>query len=175
MDERSLRILLQPFGLILGLAIVVFLSMYTVKMFDILHISPLIPFLPKEIMTLVGIILILVWFSFFFLGTSYLGTGFIAHNSHRLVTDGIYKYVRNPMVSAIASCIFGLGVLLDQTGLVFASVIWGLIANAQCNKEEIDLEAKFGSKYLRYKDSTPKYIPRIDILLSDVAKKSRGN
>jgi protein-S-isoprenylcysteine O-methyltransferase Ste14 len=174
MDERNIKILLQPFGLIFGLAIVVFLSMYTVKIFGILHISPILPILPNEIMVLVGIILILIWFSFFFLGTSYVGHGFISHSNHRLVTDGIYKYVRNPLVSAIVSCIFGLGLLLDQTGLIFASVIWGLIANAQCNKEEQELEQKFKSKYQNYKNTTPKYIPRIDILLSDVSKKVRG-
>jgi len=77
--------------------------------------------------------------------------------SGRLVTDGIYRFSRNPQI--IGSLLFwsGVGVvgrsgvaLLLVSALLLACLIWLPI-------EEHFLEHKFGEAYKRYCDSVPRF------------------
>lgn len=80
---------------------------------------------------------------------------------HRLVTSGIYRYVRNPSY---------LGLLIGSLGwaLAFRSLA-GVILTAllipplvaRMRSEERLLSSEFGPEYDRYRASTPRLIPRL--------------
>ncbi len=80
-------------------------------------------------------------------------------NVNRLVTTGIYRYSRNPMylgmiLIIISTTIYYLNFLSVFSPLIF--YIW--INKFQINREEIFLENKFGSEYLKYKSKTRRWI-----------------
>jgi protein-S-isoprenylcysteine O-methyltransferase Ste14 len=78
--------------------------------------------------------------------------------STALVTEGIFKWLRNPMYVGAISILAGLSILLASDWMlvmtiVFAPVIhFGIIL-----REERYLEAKFGDAYRQYKTRVPRY------------------
>ena len=79
-----------------------------------------------------------------------------------LVVRGIYRHVRNPMISGVCDILLGEAVALGSTPLL---VWFGLftLANALFIPlvEEPGLERRFGEAYVRYKRHVPAWIPRL--------------
>lgn len=82
----------------------------------------------------------------------------LAPRTKHLMTDGPYKYTRNPMLVGIY--IYDLGVLLWLQSwwplVVFALEI--VLLTLQVRSEEKRLEADFGDEYRAYKQSVPRYL-----------------
>lgn len=82
----------------------------------------------------------------------------LAPRTKHLMTDGPYKFSRNPMLLGIY--IYDIGVLLFLFSLlpilVFAVEV--LLLTLQTHSEEKRLEADFGQEYLDYKKRTGKYL-----------------
>ena len=79
----------------------------------------------------------------------------------RLVVRGIYRYVRNPMISGVTCVLFGETLLLGSIGML----VWCLffvLANVLYipRAEERGLEERFGADYALYKKNVPRWIPR---------------
>jgi protein-S-isoprenylcysteine O-methyltransferase Ste14 len=79
----------------------------------------------------------------------------------RLVVKGIYRHVRNPMISGMCFVLFGEAVLAASLPLLgwFALAV---IVNAVYIPlaEEPGLVQRFGDDYLSYKQNVPRWIPR---------------
>jgi protein-S-isoprenylcysteine O-methyltransferase Ste14 len=84
----------------------------------------------------------------------------ITHEDHELVTNGPYRWIRNPLYTAG-------GLLFAGLGLVAAS--WIFIAGAaallpfvwlRLPKEEAELEDRFGQEYRDYVSRTGRFLPR---------------
>ena len=82
----------------------------------------------------------------------------LAPRTKHLMTDGPYKFTRNPMLVGIY--IYDIGVLFWlQSGwplLVFAAEI--VLLTLQVHSEEKRLEKDFGADYRAYKESVPRYL-----------------
>jgi protein-S-isoprenylcysteine O-methyltransferase Ste14 len=82
----------------------------------------------------------------------------VAPRTKHLMTDGPYKYSRNPMLVGIY--VFDLGVLLWLMSwwawVVFVVEVFFL--TLQVRSEEKRLAADFGEKYLHYKENVPRYL-----------------
>ena len=80
----------------------------------------------------------------------------------KLVTDGIYRYIRHP--SYLGFYIFAIGtqVFLSNifTPIAFAGVLWYFF-NDRIQYEEFYLIQFFGEKYIQYRNKTPTYLPFI--------------
>jgi protein-S-isoprenylcysteine O-methyltransferase Ste14 len=79
----------------------------------------------------------------------------------RLVVRGVYRHVRNPMISGVFAILLGEAVLLGSRVLL----VWFLcfvLLNALYIPlvEEPDLERRFGDDYRLYKRSVRRWIPR---------------
>jgi len=80
----------------------------------------------------------------------------------KLVTTGLYSYIRNPMLLGWIIMLFGLGILLDSISLILIFTPLFILLNILYLKsiEEKEMEKKFGREYLKYKESVPMFIPR---------------
>ena len=81
--------------------------------------------------------------------------------SETLITNGILKWVRNPMYLGIlmiyiASILFSLSLI--SIGFFVIVVI---LYNRMVNFEEKILEQLFGDQFLEYKSNVPKWIPKL--------------
>jgi len=111
-----------------------------------------------------------------FIGISlYLLTWSILHFSRRkgaptylnpppkLIADGPYAYIRNPMHTGAFFMGPALGLLLNSISLVFIFSPLFILVNLLELKffEEPELERRFGRDYLEYKKSVPRFIPHL--------------
>ncbi len=79
-----------------------------------------------------------------------------------LVVRGVYRYVRNPMMSGALVVLLGEGLLTASLLLLgwfaFAGLVYAVYIPLS---EEPGLVNRFGDDYLRYKRSVPRWVPRL--------------
>jgi protein-S-isoprenylcysteine O-methyltransferase Ste14 len=80
----------------------------------------------------------------------------------RLVVQGVYRYVRNPMISGVMFMVLGEALLLCS-GAVLAWFVFGVALNTVYFKlsEEPGLVKRFGEEYITYRAHVPMWIPRL--------------
>ena len=79
----------------------------------------------------------------------------------RLVTDGIYSYMRHPQYTGFLLMTFGLLVHWATLPLL---IMWPLLVRQYiglAKKEEEEMIANFGQEYLDYMERTPRFLPRL--------------
>jgi len=82
--------------------------------------------------------------------------------TERLVVQGIYRHMRNPMHTGVFLVLLGEGFLLRSTPLLIltaAMVVLHLFSIPL--SEERGLERRFGEAYREYKRNVPRWIPRL--------------
>ena len=80
----------------------------------------------------------------------------------KLITTGLYAYIRNPMLLGMFIFMLGLGVLFGSLSFIFIFTPLFIVINVLYLKaiEEKEMEKKFGRDYLEYKKKVPMFIPR---------------
>jgi protein-S-isoprenylcysteine O-methyltransferase Ste14 len=82
--------------------------------------------------------------------------------TQHLVVRGIYRNVRNPMITGVFSLLLGETVLFGSWGVFTWFIIVALINAIYIPMiEEPGLEERFGAEYARYKQNVPRWIPRL--------------
>ena len=131
-----------------------------------LLISQIFPFWDNIIISYAGFILFLTGSLLILVARAHLGRFGTAELSteedHQLFTQGVYKYIRNPMYSGgliatigfclVFRCIITLTIMFIYTFVVY---------NMRINEEERILLEKFGKDFEEYKRKTKKLIPFI--------------
>jgi protein-S-isoprenylcysteine O-methyltransferase Ste14 len=80
----------------------------------------------------------------------------------RLVVRGVYRRVRNPMLSGVFLVLLGEATLLGSPPIfVWFLVVFALNAVYIPLIEEPGLSQRFGEEYLVYKRNVPRWIPRL--------------
>jgi protein-S-isoprenylcysteine O-methyltransferase Ste14 len=81
--------------------------------------------------------------------------------TRNLVAEGPYRYVRNPMISAVAAMLMGEALLWGSMALGLWACVFIAINHAYfITIEEPGLERRFGEPYRNYKASVPRWFPR---------------
>jgi protein-S-isoprenylcysteine O-methyltransferase Ste14 len=82
--------------------------------------------------------------------------------TRKLIVAGVYRHVRNPMISGVIANLLGEG-LLFGSGALAAWTAFFALGNALYIPlmEEPGLEQRFGEDYRRYKANVPRWIPHI--------------
>ena len=92
-----------------------------------------------------------------------LGHGTLApwDPTQKLVVRGVYRYVRNPMISAVFCVLLGEAVVLRSIHLLGWFVLFVALNLIYIPLvEEPRLERRFGDDYVQYKRDVPRWIPR---------------
>ncbi len=99
------------------------------------------------------------WSAFQFLKVK--GTPVPFNPPPRLVTNGPFAFVRNPMITGVFILLFGLGILFRSVSLVFLFTPLFILFNVWQLKaiEEPELVKRLGSEYVEYRKRTPMFIP----------------
>jgi protein-S-isoprenylcysteine O-methyltransferase Ste14 len=81
----------------------------------------------------------------------------------KLVTTGPYAYTRNPMLTGIFILLFGIGVMVESISLTFIFTPLFILVNTWELKgiEEPELVRRLGEEYIKYRNKTPMFIPKI--------------
>jgi|SRR5579883_164456 len=82
--------------------------------------------------------------------------------SQRLVVWGVYRHVRNPMMTGVLFIILGEAILTASAPLLIWFLVFGGVTEVFIRLiEEPALRTQFGSDYLTYKQNVPRWIPRL--------------
>ena len=107
---------------------------------------------------------LIVW-SFFLVAPSVMrfrkaATPFdVSKSATTLITDGPYRYTRNPGYLALTLLYLGLAVLFGSAWACIVVVPTALLLDrAVIRKEEQHLEIQFGETYLRYKERVRRWL-----------------
>jgi protein-S-isoprenylcysteine O-methyltransferase Ste14 len=80
----------------------------------------------------------------------------------RLVIRGVYRHVRNPMISGVLLIVLGESVLLESRAVgLWAATVLAINAIYIPLIEEPGLDQRFGEDYHLYKRHVPRWIPRV--------------
>lgn len=80
----------------------------------------------------------------------------------RLVTRGVYRYVRNPMISGVLFLLLGEAICTGSRA-IFIWFLAFVVINTTYFKllEEPGLVRRFGQAYITYRQHVPMWIPRL--------------
>jgi protein-S-isoprenylcysteine O-methyltransferase Ste14 len=79
----------------------------------------------------------------------------------RLVVEGPYRYVRNPLYDTDFCLILGAALLTRNSFLVALAALYLAQLALQLPLEERELRERFGSPYRRYCRLVPRFVPRL--------------
>ncbi|MGK5112246.1 MULTISPECIES: methyltransferase family protein [unclassified Geodermatophilus] len=107
-------------------------------------------------------------------GAAVLGHAFVAFAWHgrgtpapsapteRLVVEGAYRHVRNPMYVAVLGIVLGQVLLFASWGLFAYLVVLGTTMNAFVRTyEEPTLREAYGPSYEEFCENVPRWLPRL--------------
>lgn len=79
-----------------------------------------------------------------------------------LVISGMYRYVRNPMISGVLAIILGEALVFNTISIFYFLVLFFVMNNIYfIFVEEPGLAARFGESYIEYKAHVRRWIPRL--------------
>ncbi|MFC7130466.1 methyltransferase family protein [Haloferax chudinovii] len=98
-----------------------------------------------------------------------------ARQDNRLVTDGLYRYVRHPQYTGLFIALFGEGIIHWPT--IFSVGLFPLVIVVftwLARREERDMINKFGEDYQTYQREVPMFLPQRDHW-RDIVTESRSS
>jgi protein-S-isoprenylcysteine O-methyltransferase Ste14 len=80
----------------------------------------------------------------------------------KLITDGLYRFVRNPMILGVLIVLTGESISVLSLNIFVWTLIFFIVNNIWfLLYEEPGLQKKFGKEYIEYKKNVPRWIPRL--------------
>jgi protein-S-isoprenylcysteine O-methyltransferase Ste14 len=93
-----------------------------------------------------------------------VGKGTLApwDETQKLVVQGIYRHVRNPMITGVFCILLGEAILFGSLPVLYWFVFVVVLNMIYIPLlEEPGLQERFGEDYQRYKQHVPRWIPRL--------------
>ena len=143
-------------------------------------------FYPPHYLLALSLCMLATWFfsetspqtlPFILIGLSLIGFGFLlAFNSisrfikaktgvvpfsksTALITEGFYKYTRNPMYVGMSSFLLGLLIILNNPiNFIYLVIFFFIVRNLFVIKEEVQMLETFGEEYLAYKNKVRRWL-----------------
>ena len=119
--------------------------------------------LPESIRWLGVGIGVLCTFGIYWLFSS-IGSGITptsaTRKEHKLITRGIYRWIRHPLYTIGSSFIISFGMMADNWFIAAFGILAFILMASRTPKEEANLIEKFGDEYREYMKRTGRYLPR---------------
>lgn len=80
---------------------------------------------------------------------------------HRLVTNGIYRYIRHPLYTFGSAMFVSFGMLADSWFIALLGILVFIVMAIRTPQEEANLIAKFGDEYRDYMKRTGRFLPKL--------------
>ncbi len=147
---------------LVGLAMMAYLIAYIVSptavAWSLVEVAPWL----RGIGTSVAVLVVppLVHWSQRSLGSN-VTTTVITRDTHQLVTHGPYRLVRHPLYSCGMLLYGSLALIAGSWVLAAGAAVGFALALIRLPKEEAALLERFGEDYRRYRERTPRFIPRL--------------
>ena len=110
------------------------------------------------IIGLEGVIIIILSIRLFKKGNTTVNP-FKLDETSSLITEGVYRFTRNPMYLGLSSIQLGAAIYFGSyISLILIPVFIVYITKKQIYFEEISLEKKFGQDFLKYSDKVRRWI-----------------
>lgn len=161
---KKTRLLFTPVGIIIFSLIITAILLAAIIVDNLLHLPR---FVPEEARLLISIplmalgIALTTWSVLYFFKAK--GTPVPFNPPQQLVKTGPYRYSRNPMLTGVFVCLFGVGMWLNSISLVFfftplfiIFIVWGVK-----QIEEPELIKRLGTDYIEYRKITPMFLPNL--------------
>lgn len=153
------------FSMVLPVTIAVIIPLFIISSFN----NHLLTFnsILSGLMLILGILLIFLGLLFvFYTNKSFLeiGKGTLApwDPPKKLVVDGTYRHVRNPMISGVLMIVLGEALLFSSIELFILFILFFIVNHVYfVYLEEPGLIKRFGKDYIEYKKNVPRWIPRL--------------
>ena len=95
---------------------------------------------------------------------SSIGTGITptsaTRKEHKLVTNGIYHYIRHPLYTVGSSLFVSFGMMADNWFVAALGILTFILMAIRTPKEEANLIEKFGDEYREYMKRTGRFLPK---------------
>jgi protein-S-isoprenylcysteine O-methyltransferase Ste14 len=85
----------------------------------------------------------------------------VTRREHKLVTNGMYRWVRHPLYTIGSSFIVALGLMADNWFIILMAALAFIAMAVRTPNEEANLIAKFGDDYRNYMKNTGAFLPKI--------------
>ena len=82
---------------------------------------------------------------------------------HKLVTNGIYRYIRHPLYSIGSSMFVSFGMMADNWFIAALGILAFVAMAIRTPKEEANLIEKFGDEYREYMKHTGAFLPKFKV------------
>lgn len=94
-----------------------------------------------------------------------IGTGITpvsaTRKEHKLVTHGIYHYIRHPLYILGSSLFISFGMMADNWFIAALGILTFILMAIRTPKEEANLIEKFGDEYREYMKRTGRFLPKL--------------
>jgi protein-S-isoprenylcysteine O-methyltransferase Ste14 len=151
------KILKQLLSFILPVTVLIIVPLFLEPNISIKH---LMSFIPGLVLMIIGLSIVVITVSAFIRK----GDGTLAPWSptKKLVMEGMYAYVRNPMISGVLMVLLGESLSVLSLPIFEWALIFFIVNNIFFRVyEEPSLEKRFGDEYREYKRQVPRWIPRM--------------
>ncbi len=109
----------------------------------------------------IGILCVLgIYWLFISIGSGITPTS-ATRKEHKLVTSGIYRWVRHPLYTVGSSFIGAFGLMADNWFIIIMAALAFIAMAIRTPKEEANLIAKFGDEYRNYMKTTGAFLPKL--------------
>ena len=117
------------------------------------------PLIGWTLLAIGGLMLLECFFRFAWSGR---GTPAPVAPTEKLVTTGLYRFVRNPMYVAVLALILAQALIFGSVALlIYALAIWIAFSTFVFFYEEPTLGRAYGAQYDEYRKHVPPWLPRL--------------
>jgi protein-S-isoprenylcysteine O-methyltransferase Ste14 len=107
-----------------------------------------------------GVLCVLgIYWLFVSIGSGITSTS-ATRKEHKLVTNGIYRWIRHPLYTVGSSFIVSFGMMADNWFIAMFGILAFILMAIRMPKEEANLIEKFGDEYREYMKRTGRFLPK---------------
>lgn len=141
------------------------------------HLGPL-AWMNRPAVTVTGVILLMLALVWVLIAQAQMGAswriGIDEENETVLVTDGVFRFSRNPIFLGMRANLLGLFLVMPNALTLALWLLGDVAIQMQVFLEEVHLHQQHGAAYQQYRDATPRYLGIPDRLTRQASRQSRG-